>query len=227
MVKKIIVAIQARILSERLKGKILFNFFNETVIDRIVRIIKKTNFQKEIVILSGNKEINKIFLRYANKHKVKIYFGSELNVLKRFKNFIKTNNYKKNFILRITSDNYLIQPNILNKLVKLGVDGDYDYTYIKPLSHYAGELIKAQALLNEKSTNKEIENHVTIGIRNNKNLKKLTLERNFFGIDHKKYLTLDTISDLHKLKMLEFKFPQLKKLNCLECIKKIQKNWKF
>jgi spore coat polysaccharide biosynthesis protein SpsF (cytidylyltransferase family) len=227
MVKKIIVAIQARVLSERLQGKIFFSFFNEAVIDRIVRIIKKTNFKKEIVILSGNKEINKIFLKYANKHKVKIYFGSELNVLKRFKNFIKKNNYKKNFILRITSDNYLIQPNILNKLVKLGVDGDYDYTYIKPLSHYGGELIKAEALLNEKNTNKEIENHVTIGIRNNKYLKKLTLENNFFGIDHKKYFTLDTISDLHKLKILEFKFPQLKKLNCLECIKKIQKNWKF
>ena len=227
MVKKIIVVIQARVMSERLKGKVFFNFFSETVIDRIIRIIKKTSFEKEIAIVSGNIEINSVFYEYALKHRIKIYFGSELNVLKRFKDFIKVYNYKKNFILRITSDNYLIQPYILNKLVKLGVDGDYDYTYIKPLSHYAGELIKADVLLNEKIKNKEVENHVTIGIRNNKNLKKLALERYFCGIDHKKYFTLDTILDLYKLRMLEFKFPELRKLNCLECIKKIQKNWRF
>jgi spore coat polysaccharide biosynthesis protein SpsF (cytidylyltransferase family) len=124
MVKKIIVVIQARVMSERLKGKVFFNFFNETVIDRIIRIIKNTSFEKEIVIVSGNIEINKIFYEYALKHRIKIYFGSELNVLKRFKDFIKVHNYKKNFILRITSDNYLIQPHILNKNVKLGVDGD-------------------------------------------------------------------------------------------------------
>jgi spore coat polysaccharide biosynthesis protein SpsF (cytidylyltransferase family) len=227
MVKKIIITIQARVLSERLKGKIFVNFFNEDIIDRIIRITKKINFKKEIFILSGTKKINQIFLKYAHKHKIKIYFGSELNVLKRFQDFIKINNYKKNFILRITSDNYLIQPQILNNLVRMGVKGNYDYTYIRPLSHYAGELIKCEVLLNEKMANKEVKNHVTIGIRKNKNLKKLALDEFFFGIDHKKYFTLDTISDLYELKMLEFQFPQLRKLDSLECIKKIQKNWKF
>jgi spore coat polysaccharide biosynthesis protein SpsF (cytidylyltransferase family) len=227
MVKKIIVAIQARVLSERLKGKIFFNFFNEAIIDRIIRIIKVTNFNKEIFILTGNKSINKVFLNYAHKHKIKIYFGEELNVLKRFQDFIKINNFKKNFILRITSDNYLIQPKILNKLVRLGVDGDYDYTYVNPLSHYAGELIKSQVLLNEKIVNKEVKNHVTINIRKNKNLNKLALNEYLLGVDHKKYFTLDTISDLSDLKMLEFQFPQLRRLDSIKCIKKIQKNWKF
>lgn len=225
--KKVIVAIQARVMSERLKGKVFFNFFGEAIIDRVIKIIKKTSFEKEIAILSGNLEINEIFRKYSNKYGIQIYFGSELNVLKRFKDFIKDNNYKKNFILRITSDNYLIQPHILNKIVQLGVDGNYDYTYIRPLSHYAGELIKAEVLLNEKIKNKEIQNHVTIGIRDNKNLKKLALNKYFCGIDHEKYFTLDTVLDLYKLRILEFKFPGLRKLNCLECLKKIQKNWKF
>jgi spore coat polysaccharide biosynthesis protein SpsF (cytidylyltransferase family) len=227
MVKKIIVAIQARVLSKRLKGKIFFNFFNEGIIDRIIRIIKKTTFKKEIFILTGNKPINEIFSKFAHKHKIKIYFGSELNVLKRFQDFIKINNFKKNFILRVTSDNYLIQPKILNNLVSMAVKGDYDYAYIRPLSHYAGELIKSQVLLNEKKANKDEKNHVTVGIRKNKNLKKLALDEYFFGIDHKKYFTLDTISDLRDQKMLEFQFPQLKRLDSLECIKNIQKNWKF
>ena len=38
--------IQARIRSSRLPGKILFNFFDETVIDRIIRVTKKVNNKK-------------------------------------------------------------------------------------------------------------------------------------------------------------------------------------
>ncbi len=228
MVKKIIVIIQARIFSQRLKGKILFSFFNESVLDRIIRIVKSTNFNKQITILSGNSKKNSLLSHYSKKHKIKIFFESENNVLKRFQEYIKINNYENYYILRITSDNYLIQPTILNQIVKLGVTGDYDYTYITPLSHYAGELIKAKVLLNEKSKDDKIKNHVTIGIRNNKNLKILALKPNFFGINHREYFTLDTVFDLLKMKMLEFICPELKKLNCIRCIKKIQrKNWKF
>jgi spore coat polysaccharide biosynthesis protein SpsF (cytidylyltransferase family) len=228
VVKKIIVIIQARIFSQRLKGKILFSFFNESVLDRIVRIVKSTNFNKEIVILSGNLKKNSLLSYYSKKHKIRIFFESEINLLKRFQKYIKINNYENYYILRITSDNYLIQPNILNQIVKLGVSGNYDYAYIRPLSHYAGELIKAKVLLNEKNQDDKIKNHVTMGIRNNKNLKILALQPNFFGINHKKYFTLDTVFDLLKMKKLEFIYPELKKLDCIKCIKKIQReNWKF
>ncbi len=226
MVNKVIVLIQARILSQRLKGKILFSFFNENVIDRIIRIVKKTKFNKEIVLLSGNKKNNLILKEYSKKHKIKIFFGSENDVLDRFKKFIKKEKYKNQYILRITSDNYLIQPSILDLLVKKAVTGKFDYAYIKPLSHYAGELIKAQKILDETDTSNDVKNHVTIKIRKNKKIKKLALDKNFFGIDHTKYFTLDTMDDLIEMKKLEFKHAGLKKLNCIDTIKDIQKKWK-
>ena len=226
MVNKIIVIIQARILSKRLNGKILFSFFNENIIDRIIRIVKKTKFNKEIVLLSGKKKNNLILNEYSKKHKIKIFFGSENDVLDRFKKFIKKEKYKDHYILRITSDNYLIQPRILDLLVKKAVKGKYDYAYIKPLSHYSGELIKGQKILDEEDTSYDVKNHVTIKIRKNKKIRKLALEKNFFGIDHTKYYTLDTINDLIEMKKLEFSHKGFKKLDCINAIKNIQKKWK-
>ena len=72
MVNKVIICIQARLCSTRLKGKILFNFFNKTVIDRIINVAKKVKFKKKIVILSGNYKQN-YFLKNMQK-KIKLIF---------------------------------------------------------------------------------------------------------------------------------------------------------
>lgn len=77
MVNKVIICIQARLCSTRLKGKILFNFFNKTVIDRIINVAKKVKFKKKIVILSGNYKQNYFLKKYAEKNKIDIFFGNE------------------------------------------------------------------------------------------------------------------------------------------------------
>ena len=61
-----------------------------------------------------------------------------------------------------------------NKTLK----GKFDYAYIKPLSHYSGEMIKAQKILEEKDTSADVKNHVTIKIRKNKQNKHAKKETN-------------------------------------------------
>jgi len=60
--KKCVILIQARINSTRLPGKVLFNFFNDTIIERIIKIAKKTANHKDIFIISGDKKKNNILL---------------------------------------------------------------------------------------------------------------------------------------------------------------------
>jgi lactate dehydrogenase-like 2-hydroxyacid dehydrogenase len=43
------------------------------------------------------------------------------------------------------------------------------------------------------------------------------------GINHKKYYTLDTIKDLTLMKKIKQNFPGLKKINCINFIKKNSK----
>jgi spore coat polysaccharide biosynthesis protein SpsF (cytidylyltransferase family) len=223
MVNKVAIFIQARLFSTRLKGKILFSFFNQTIIDRIIKISKRVKFKKKIYILSGNYKKNSFLKKYALINNVNIFFGDEDNVLKRFQNLIYKEKLQDYYILRLTSDNYLAQPKILDHVIKEGLKKKYDYCYIKPLSHFAGELIKATTLLKEKGKTEDIKNHVTLGIRKNKKIKKLVLGNNTMNIDHTKYFTLDTIDDLMIMKVLEDKYPSLTKLDNLKTLKKVQK----
>ena len=91
------------------------------------------------------------------------------------------------------------------------------------MSHFAGELVKASVLLNEKSKSKIVRNHVTIGIRKNKKVRKLALSQNTMKIDHSRYFTLDTLEDLKVMKVLEIKYPSLQKIDCLKTLRLIQK----
>ena len=116
--KECVILIQARLHSTRLPGKILFKFFNDAIIERIIKIAKKVSHPKNIFIISGDKKKNQILLNISNKNKINIYFGHEKNVFLRFKNFCNSKlgkNYK--YIYRITADNYLIQPRIIKKMI--------------------------------------------------------------------------------------------------------------
>ena len=55
------------------------------------------------------------------------------------------------YIMRLTADNYLIQPKILNELTRHV--NKYEYIYVSPLSHFSGELFKVKSLI-EKIANK-------------------------------------------------------------------------
>lgn len=218
-----IVLIQARLNSTQLKSKILCSFFNISIIERIIKIAKALKIKKKIYIISGNKKRNLLLKNIAKKMSIEIFFDNEKNVLKRFQNLIiKKKLYNKN-IIRITSDNYLIQPLIIDKMVKEFLKHNVDYCYIKPLSHFSGEIFKSKLLFLQNDNNSMNKEHVTYEMRNSRRFKVLGLPSNFFNINHKKYFTLDRIEDLYKMKKIELKFPKLKKLNCIEELKKIQK----
>ena len=106
--------IQCRINSSRLPGKALVTFFGTKIIERIILITKKTSFKKKIYLLTGSKNKNFKLLKIAKKHSIDIYFGNAQNVFKRYCdaiNFFKIE--PSSLIMRITADNYLIQPKIL------------------------------------------------------------------------------------------------------------------
>ena len=54
--KDCVILIQARIYSTRLPGKILFKFFDNTIIERVIKIAKEVTDSKNIFIISGSKK---------------------------------------------------------------------------------------------------------------------------------------------------------------------------
>ena len=216
--------IQARIRSSRLPGKILINFYNETVLEIIIRVSKKVISEKNIFLLTGDKSDPEILDNICKKHKINFFSGDEKNVLKRFCDNIKINKIKNSNIIRITADNYLIQPSIIKKQIIFYKKKKLQYLHIKPLSHFGGEIVSSNLLL-DRIKNKPSDNckeHVTWDIRKKMKIKKYGLNHYFGAINHKKRITLDTIFDLEFLKKIEKRYPGLKKLECISEIKKIK-----
>ena len=220
---KVYILIQARVKSTRLPGKIFFEFFNEKVINRVVRIAKKINNNKNVFLVSGSKKFNEILEEVAKKNNIKIFYGSELNVHGRFKKFLESQKIKPKYICRLTSDGYLIQPSIVKRMINEVKKGNYDYSYVKPLSHFAGEIVKTKLFFNKKKLSDQAKEHVTWDFRKNSKLNIKAYNKNFFNLDHENFLVLDDINDFIKMKTVEKKFPGLKNLNCIKVIKKAVK----
>lgn len=221
--KNIHVFIQCRIGSKRLPAKAFHTFFNIPVILRIIKISKLIKFKKKKIYVITDRKTFDFLKPIAHKENINLFYGPEKDVAQRYLRAIKSFSINsEDYLLRLTADNYLIQPKILEKMIKLADGSKYEYVYIEPLSHFAGEIFTVKVFL-EKMLNRKIskftKEHVTYDFRKRKNI--LKLDKNFMGINHARKITLDNIKDLIFLKKLEMKFPDLKNIDCLNTIRKI------
>lgn len=118
--------IQARSTSTRLPRKVLkslpFNS-NITVLEQVIRRVKKSNFVDKIIIATtkNDKEIVEI----AKKENVKYFIGDEKDVLSRYYFASKENNL--DIVVRITSDCPCIDYELIDKTIEKFLKEKVDY----------------------------------------------------------------------------------------------------
>ena len=83
MKNKVLAFIICRLNSKRLPYKMLKKINGITVIDIVISRLKQSKMIDEIVLLTSKKKIDDKFLKIAEKNKINILRGPELNVLKR------------------------------------------------------------------------------------------------------------------------------------------------
>lgn len=126
---KISCIIQARTGSTRLKDKILMSLpFNSenTVLDNIIKRLKKSKFINKIIIASTTNENDKILEKTAEKNKIDVFFGSEENVLERF--YLAAKKFESDILIRITGDCPCIDYKIIDKMIEYHIEKKSDYT---------------------------------------------------------------------------------------------------
>lgn len=213
---------QGRLRSTRLPAKGFHTFFGQTIWARMCDIALAVKGSNEIYFATGDLPENQLARPLVEAQGVKFFAGSEENVLERFAQIALLS--KQEYILRITCDNYLIQPEVIDGLYEAVSSAQADYGYIDPLSHYAGEIIKRTVLLGHWQSQKysaAAREHVTWDIRHNPETKKVVLPSNFMGLNHEKSITLDNIEDFIFMKKIEQLFPELKPPRCLASVKKV------
>ena len=208
--KKFGILIAARSDSSRLPGKhfkIINEKLNLSVIDYCIKRCKKSKV-KNIILCTSNNKNDDVFEKYSKKNNIKVFRGSKNNVLKRYIDCAEK--YKISDIIRITGDCPLIDKYIINNLLNIYKEKDYDYVgNVNPSTFPDGldvEIIKLSMLKKSFTENKSRSNreHVTLHIRKNNKYKKynMTYKNNLSRIRW----TLDTENDLKLIKKIAMTF---------------------
>ena len=211
---------QGRLRSKRLPAKGFFTFFGQTIWERMCDIALAIDGVNDVVFTTGDTLENRLMQPIVEAKGVRFFAGSEDNVLERFVNAIDDRDV--DYVIRLTCDNYLVQPALVEDLLSNVLAEGADYGCIStPLSHYSGEVIHAQILRESLASGRytaEAREHVTWDICRNPKVSKVFLPNDYLSIDHLGSRTLDTVEDFIEMKRLEQAFPGLKNVRAIEVV---------
>lgn len=210
-----IIVMQGRIRSSRLPGKGFFTFFGQTLWERACDIAMAVRGAERVIFATGDLPENQLIRPLVEAKGVEFVVGSERHVLQRFCRAIE--DYRGEYLMRLTCDNYLAQPEVMEGVYAATLAAHADYGYIKPLSHYGAEVIRCESLrrcLSGRYSAEAME-HVTWDIRLGSEYTQVSEPEDYMGLDHSHSLTLDTVEDLILMKHVERDVPQLEPVRCL------------
>jgi len=193
--------IQARIGSERLPRKILKKIDNEnTILDYVVNQTSNSKKIEKIVIATTDLNEDDVIEKFCNDKKIDCFRGSVDDVLDRHYQCAKK--YSFDPIVRVTSDNPIVDPEIIDLCIKTYEKGQFDmvttcnkrsYPYGISVEVFSFEALKKS--WNESKLLSERE-HVVLYIQNKKNNFKIY---NLINPEDLTYIncTVDNDEDYH------------------------------
>ena len=207
MKNKLLVIIQARLGSVRLPEKVLKKIGNLSIIEIIVKRLRRSKHPIQIVVATSNNKKDLKLISFLNKKNIEVSQGSELDVLARYYETAKK--FSASHIARVTGDCPFIDESLLDKMISKIQKGKYDYvSNINPPTYPDGLDLEVFTFKNLKNAHKKaIENydreHVTpFIIRNSKKKYNFSLKKDLSNIR----LTLDESIDLEVLQDVYTKF---------------------
>ena len=222
------IILQARLGSKRLPGKVFKKINGKTILEYIIKRLKKTKLSKNIIVATTKRDEDQKIIKVAKKMNCYTFRGSTNNVLDRY--YKAASYYKVKNIARVCSDSPLIDPNIINKVYFFYLKNNYDYVSNKIFPSYpigmGVEILNFQSLekANKSASNVHEKEHVTPYIY--KRPKKFKIKN--IGLKKKilNYrLVLDYIEDFKLIsKILKHFNKQKKEYYLKDIIKYINKN---
>ena len=197
---KIDCIIQARMGSTRLPGKVMMKVDKtNTVLSYLISQLKNSKKIDKIIIATTDLQEDEIIVNHAKILKIDVFRGNSVDVLDRYYQCAKK--FSSKIIVRITADNPLIDPNIVDDVINQFLKNLSDYiTNANPRTYPYGtevEIFSFQAL--EKASNNAKKpserEHVTPYFHNNKNKFKISTVKYSEDISHLRW-TVDRENDL-------------------------------
>ena len=194
--------IQARMGSTRLPGKVLMRLAGKTALERVVERVRLADQIKQIVVATSELEQDDAIEAECDGLGVDWYRGSEEDVLNRY--LETAEHFGADPIVRVTADCPLIDPGVLNALVRLYHDnpGCFVTNNLEPsfphgLDAEVFSLAKLRLATQQTGEDYSAE-HVTEWMRKQPGAVNLKLPVDL----HRVRITLDTRDDLSLLRAI-------------------------
>lgn len=124
---KTVAIIQARLGSTRLPYKMMLSLHGKPIIEWVVKRVQKSQLLDDIVVAIPISEDNDVLAKYIQELGVKVFRGSENNVLNRFYESVK--DMQATHIVRVCADNPLIDGEEIDNLIHFYRNNSCDYAY--------------------------------------------------------------------------------------------------
>ena len=115
--------VQARYSSKRLRGKVLKKFGKLTLLEILIKRLRKSKKIDQIIVLTSKSNEDKKIINLCKKKGFRYFSGSLQNVFSRFKKAIKKFRPKK--IIRICADSPLIDWRIIDKMINISNNNNF------------------------------------------------------------------------------------------------------
>jgi len=205
-----IAIVQARMGSTRLPGKILFPLAGIPVIIHVIQRIKKCKNIDEIIVATTLQKDDLATIKVCSQFGIRVFAGSTEDVLDRY--YQAALKFKAMHIVRITGDCPLIDPFIVDKVIRYNISHQSDYSSnTMPPTYPDGLDVEIFSFKTLKRAWKNARlpserEHVTPYIKKHKELFKLSNIQNRIDYSHFRW-TLDNHEDYIFLQKFFSLFP--------------------
>lgn len=121
----IILITQARVGSTRLPGKVLKNIGEQSVLSIHLQRLKEAQYVNKIIVATTKEKGVENIIKIAKQYNVKYSQGSTRDVLSRF--YYTALNEQPEYIVRVTSDCPLLDPKLVDEVIKFTIENKLDY----------------------------------------------------------------------------------------------------
>jgi len=131
MILKIVTIIQARTGSSRLPNKVLLSAAGKQLLLHMVERVQRSEYSGTIVVATTTNSEDDTIVELCNLHNIECFRGHPTDLLDRHYNAAK--NYDGDIIVKIPSDCPLIDPNIIDLVIKYFLDNLDNYDFVSNL----------------------------------------------------------------------------------------------
>lgn len=204
------VIIQARMGSSRLPGKTMKKIDDSCVIDYVIEQVKSAKKIDSVIVATTDLIEDDIVVEHLSAKNVQCFRGSSEDVLDRY--YKCAREFSVDVIVRITADNPLIDPHIIDLVVNEYTSNNYDFvtntiqrtfpygTEVEVFSFTALERAWRSAKMPSE------REHVTLFIRDEKNGFNLANVKHQEDLSYLRY-TVDRVEDLEVVKKIVQNIP--------------------